>query len=62
MQTALRCHSEPKAATEGSHESLSFIPGNNFLGIVAQNYAQYTVNEQAEISIADMSDSPTRIL
>ena len=38
-----------KAATEGSHESLSFIPGNNFLGIVAQNYAQYTVNEQAEI-------------
>ena len=38
-----------KAATEGSHESLSFIPGNNFLGIVAQNYTQYASNEQAEI-------------
>ena len=38
-----------KAATEGNQESLSFIPGNNFLGIVAQNYAQYSQEEQAEI-------------
>lgn len=38
-----------KAATEGNQESLSFIPGNNFLGIVAQNYAQYSPEEQAEI-------------
>lgn len=38
-----------KAATEGNQESLSFIPGNNFLGIVAQNYAQYSQDEQAEI-------------
>jgi len=27
-----------KAATEGNNETLDFIPGNNFLGIVAQNY------------------------
>ena len=38
-----------KAATEGNQESLAFIPGNNFLGIVAQNYAQYSQDEQTEI-------------
>lgn len=38
-----------KTATEGNQESLSFIPGNNFLGIVAQNYAQYTTEQQVEI-------------
>lgn len=38
-----------KAATEGSQATLSFIPGNNFLGIVAKNYAQYSQEEQVEI-------------
>jgi hypothetical protein len=28
----------PKAATEGNHETLDFISGNNFLGIVAKSY------------------------
>ncbi len=38
-----------KAATEGNQESLSFIPGNNFLGIVAQGYNDFTPEEQVEI-------------
>lgn len=38
-----------KAATEGSQDTLSFIPGNNFLGIVAKNYVQFTLEEQVEI-------------
>ena len=38
-----------KAATEGSQDTLSFIPGNNFLGIVAKNYNQFSTEEQVEI-------------
>ncbi len=38
-----------RAATEGNHESLSFIPGNNFLGIVARQYDSYTASQQVEI-------------
>ncbi len=38
-----------KAATEGSQESLDFIPGNNFLGIVASSYNTFSVEEQMEI-------------
>lgn len=30
-----------KAATEGSNNTLDFIPGNNFLGIVARNYEAF---------------------
>lgn len=38
-----------KAATEGNQESLTFIPGNNFLGIVAKEYNQFSPEEQTEI-------------
>lgn len=38
-----------KAATEGNQDTLSFIPGNNFLGIVAKNYALFSPEEQTEI-------------
>lgn len=38
-----------KAATEGNQDTLSFIPGNNFLGIVAHDYAQFSPKEQVEI-------------
>ncbi len=38
-----------KAATEGNQETLSFIPGNNFLGIVAQGYDQYSQEQQIEL-------------
>lgn len=38
-----------KAATEGNHESLSFIPGNNFLGIVSRQYDHFTPSQQVEI-------------
>lgn len=35
-----------KAATESSHETLDFIPGGVFLGIVAASYDKYTQAEQ----------------
>ncbi len=38
-----------KASTEGNQESLDFIPGNNFLGIVASSYDDFTAEEQMEI-------------
>lgn len=38
-----------KAATEGSQDTLSFIPGNNFLGVVAKNYDKFSIKEQVEI-------------
>lgn len=38
-----------KAATEGNQKSLDFIPGNNFLGIVASSYDDFTTEEQMEI-------------
>ena len=38
-----------KAATEGNQETLDFIPGNNFLGIVATTYNEFTPEEQMEI-------------
>ena len=38
-----------KAATEGNQDTLSFIPGNNFLGIVAKNYNLFSTEEQVEI-------------
>ena len=38
-----------KAATEGNQESLDFIPGNNFLGIVASSYDDFTAEEQMDI-------------
>lgn len=38
-----------KAATEGSQESLSFIPGNNFLGIMARLYDNFAPSCQVEI-------------
>lgn len=38
-----------KAATEGNQDTLTFIPGNNFLGIVAKNYTQFSQEEQVEI-------------
>lgn len=37
------------AATQGEHTSVDFIPGNNFLGIVASGYNNYTPEEQMEI-------------
>lgn len=37
------------AATQGEQTSLDFIPGNNFLGIVAANYNSMTKEEQMEI-------------
>lgn len=37
------------AATQGEQTSLDFIPGNNFLGIVAVNYNSMTKEEQMEI-------------
>lgn len=37
------------AATEGEQTSLDFIPGNNFLGIVAAGYDKYSPTEQMEI-------------
>lgn len=37
------------AATEGEQTSLDFIPGNNFLGIVASNYDSLSKPEQMEI-------------
>lgn len=38
-----------RAATEGSHETLDFIPGNNFLGLVARSYDQLTARQQADV-------------
>lgn len=37
------------AATQGEQTSVDFIPGNNFLGIVASEYNKYTPTEQMEI-------------
>lgn len=37
------------SATEGDHTTLDFIPGNNFLGIVAKHYDAFTPREQMEI-------------
>lgn len=37
------------AATEGEQTSLDFIPGNNFLGIVASDYNSLSAAEQMEI-------------
>ena len=36
-----------KAATEGNHETLDFIPGGVFLGIAATGYNNYTSAEQS---------------
>ena len=38
-----------RAATEGNQESLTFIPGNCFLGIVAKDYMNFQPQKQAEI-------------
>lgn len=38
-----------RAATEGNQESLTFIPGNCFLGIVAKDYMSFPIKEQTEI-------------
>lgn len=38
-----------RAATEGSHETLDFIPGNNFLGIVARCYGELSPELQAQL-------------
>jgi len=38
-----------KAATEGNNSTLDFIPGNNFLGIVAKQYPKFSKEEQMEI-------------
>lgn len=38
-----------RAATEGNQESLTFIPGNSFLGIVAKDYMSFQAKEQTEI-------------
>ena len=38
-----------RAATEGNQESLTFIPGNSFLGIVAKDYMSFPIKEQTEI-------------
>ena len=38
-----------RAATEGKQESLTFIPGNCFLGIVAKDYMNFQPQEQTEI-------------
>lgn len=38
-----------RAATEGNQESLSFIPGNCFLGIVAKDYMSLPTKKQTEI-------------
>lgn len=32
-----------RAATEGNQESLAFIPGNCFLGIVAKDYMSFPI-------------------
>lgn len=37
------------AATEGEQATLDFIPGNNFLGIVARDYNSFSEKEQLEI-------------
>lgn len=37
------------AATEGSHSSLCFIPGSNFMGIVASCYDSFTAEQQVEL-------------
>ena len=38
-----------RAATEGNQESLTFIPGNSFLGIIAKDYMSFPIKEQTEI-------------
>lgn len=38
-----------KSATQGQNRTLDFIPGNNFLGIVAANYEQFSDKEAFEI-------------
>jgi len=38
-----------KAATEGNNNTLDFIPGNNFLGIVAKEYDKFSEQKQIEI-------------
>ncbi len=38
-----------KAATEGNQETLDFIPGNNFLGIVAKIYDEFSPEDQINI-------------
>lgn len=38
-----------KAATQGEQTTLNFIPGNNFLGIVANWYNRFSSEEQMEI-------------
>lgn len=60
------------AATQGEQSSLDFIPGNNFLGIVAADYGEYSPAEQMEIFHSGkvrfgdahpaLSDSKTRSL
>lgn len=37
------------SATEGDHTTLDFIPGNNFLGIVAKHYDEFSPKEQMTI-------------
>ena len=38
-----------KAATEGSHETLNFIPGSVFLGIVASGYDSFSPEDQVAL-------------
>lgn len=38
-----------KSASQGNQETLDFIPGSNFLGIVASNYTEFTESEQLTV-------------
>lgn len=38
-----------KSASEGENKTLDFIPGNNFLGIVAHNYSDFSPAEAYEV-------------
>ena len=38
-----------KAATEGNQNTLDFIPGNNFLGIVATNYDNFSDQQKLDL-------------
>lgn len=38
-----------KSATEGQNRTLSFIPGNNFLGIIAKDYEKFSSEDAFEI-------------
>lgn len=46
-----------KSATEGHHRTLDFIPGNNFLGIVARSvYNDKEIDEEVKVSLFHNGD------